>query len=220
MLVTWQRVHAVIEKKLNEEPRTELKTIAPSNVLIVAGPAASGKTTFATRLALRLSSCLFDLDQVTGPLVEQCLALLGQPDYALDQELGQTLRAARYDSLLSAATANILLGRHVVIAAPFSREIHSQDAWQDMVARWSYSARSVRTELVFLECPATLLRERLARRGENRDLLKIELGVDLSSPAPRVDYHAVDGTADSEYEVDRLLGELHLGLPPVVSAGV
>lgn len=195
----------------------------PPNVVIVAGPAASGKTTFATRLALRSSSCLFDLDQITAPLVQQCLALLDQPEYALDQELGRTLRPARYDSLLAAATANIVLGRDVVIAAPFSREISSPPAWQRMVARWSSAGPSsapVNTELLYVQCPPALLRERLVRRGEPRDRLKIESGADLSSPAPVVEHHVVDGAADLDREVDRLLDELHGGRPPVRVAGV
>lgn len=210
-----QGLHAVRKKKSNDESRVELRTVTLSNVLIVAGPAASGKTTFATQLASRLSYSLFDLDQVTGPLVKQCLALLGQPDHALDEDLGQALRPARYESLLSAATANVVLGRDVVIAAPFSRETRSQDSWRDMVARWSPPLANdrvdgVRTELIFVECPAPLLRERLAHRGEPRDLLKIKTGVDLSTPFPRVNFHPVDGTADAEHEVERLLAELDL----------
>ncbi len=219
-----QGPHAVRQKKLNDESRVELRTVPLSNVLIVAGPAASGKTTFATQLASRLSYCLFDLDQVTGPLVKQCLALLGQPDHALDEDLGQALRPARYESLLSAATANVSLGRDVVIAAPFSRETRSPDSWRDMVARWSRPLAidrvlGVRTELVFVECPVPLLRERLAQRGEPRDLLKIRTGVDLSTAPPRVNFHPVDGTADAEHEVERLLAALNLKSVPVSPAG-
>lgn len=203
---------------MNEEPRAQLRTVAPSNVLIVAGPAASGKTTFATCLASRLSYGLFDLDQVTGPLVEHCLALLGQPHHALDEALGRSLRAPRYESLVSVARANIALGHHAVIAAPFSREIQSPDEWRDLVTRWS--SRSVRTELVVVSCPPSVLRERLARRGEPRDLLKIDAATVPSYPTPRVDFHPVDGTADPEHEVVRLLRALHLGLTSCDAAGV
>ena len=183
-----------------DEPRTELRPVASTHVLIVAGPAASGKTTFATRLASRLSYSFFDLDQVTGPLVEQCLSLLGQPLHALDEDLGQVLRAARYEALLSAATANISLGRHAVIAAPFTREIQSPASW-----------------LIVVQCPDEVLRERLARRGEARDLLKLESGAAVSGPLPGVDFHAIDGTMDTEDEIDRLVAALHLGLPRVVA---
>ena len=202
-----------------DEPRTELRTVASTNVLIVAGPAASGKTTFATRLASRLSYSLFDLDQVTGPLVEQCLSLLGQPLHALDEDLGQVLRAARYEALLSAATANISLGRHAVIAAPFTREIQSPASWREMLSHWSNDAAptDVRTELIVVQCPDEVLRERLARRGEARDLLKLESGAAVSGPLPGVDFHAIDGTMDTEDEIDRLVAALHLGLPRVVA---
>lgn len=214
----------MINKRLNEDPRVELRTVAASNVMIVAGPAASGKTTFATQLASRLSYCLFDLDQVTGPLVKQCLALLGQPAHALDEELGQSLRTARYESLLSAASANVALGRDVVIAAPFSREIHSADSWRDMVARWSPPlvddrVLAVRTELVFVECPTSLRRERLAHRGEPRDLLKIETGMDRPAPAPRVNFRSVDGAADAAQEVERLLSGRDVKFVPIDFAG-
>ena len=34
---------------------------------------------------------------------------------------------------------------------------------------------------------------------------------------PGVDFHAIDGTMDTEDEIDRLVAALHLGLPRVVA---
>jgi predicted kinase len=200
-----------------KDPMTDRLYLPESKVLIVAGPAASGKTTFATSLAFRLSYSLFDLDQVTGPLVSYVLASRGEPAHALDEGPGTALRDARYASLLSAASANISLGRHVVIAAPFTKEIADPEVWESLLETWvrranSTRRHSVRVELVYLECPEPVLRERLARRDEARDLLKIGGAVKSRGAVPTVAFHAVDGSSDTEEQIDALLSRLSLGI--------
>ncbi|HEY5302943.1 MAG TPA: AAA family ATPase [Acidimicrobiales bacterium] len=200
-------------------PMTDRLHLPESTVLIVAGPAASGKTTFATSLAFRLSYSLFDLDQVTGPLVSYVLASRDEPEHALDEGPGMALRDARYASLMSAASANISVGRHVVIAAPFTKEVSDAEAWERMLQTWVYGdnpiRRSVRVELLYLQCPESVLRERLARRGEARDLLKIAGAVESHGMAPTVAFHAVDGLSDAEAQVDALLSRLSPQIPQI-----
>ena len=81
----------------------------PAAVLI-GGPPATGKTTLATALAPRLGAALLDLDVATGPLTRVVSDLIGvhDPD---DPALARLTRAARYDTLLGLAEANLQAGR-------------------------------------------------------------------------------------------------------------
>jgi hypothetical protein len=197
------------------EPDGELRPI------VVAGPPGCGKTTFATALALSIQYALFDLDQVTGPLTAVALSLLGQPEHALDEGPGQALRRARYASLLGAAQANVAIGRGVVVAAPFTRELAEPRAWSATVTMLvgpghqdggHTHATSVR--LIYLDCPERIVRERLRSRGAQRDHLKLDdpgrqgrLG---RNEPPRVPHIVVDGTLTTTAQVRRALHDLGL----------
>jgi predicted kinase len=194
----------------------------------VAGPAACGKTTFATALARRLRYALFDLDQVTGPLSAAALSLLGRAEHAFDEAgPGQELREARYASLLDAARANVAIGRGVVVAAPFTRELAGPSAWRDLVARLTGRAPApvagagpASVALVFLECPRSVVLERLRARGAARDRLKLEdpgaVEQLVTDAPPRVPHLVVDGTIATEDQVERALAGL--GLRAAVAA--
>lgn len=80
----------------------------PAAVLI-GGPPATGKSTLAAALAPRLGAALLDLDVATGPLTRVVSDLIGvhDPD---DPALARLTRAARYDTLLGLAEANLQAG--------------------------------------------------------------------------------------------------------------
>ena len=134
--------------------------------IVVAGPAACGKTTFATALARRLGFALFDLDQVTGSLSAAALSLLGRAEHAFDEGgPGKELREARYASLVDTARANVSIGWGVVLAAPFTSELADPVAWRNLVGRLaaaapSSGARLPAVALVYLDCPAPVILER------------------------------------------------------------
>jgi predicted kinase len=204
---------------------------AGPTAIVVSGPAACGKTTFATALARRLGFALFDLDQVTGSLSAAALNLLGKAEHALDEEgPGKELREARYTSLVDAARANLSIGWGVVLAAPFTRELADPIAWRNLVGRLtapapSPAARLPAVVLVYLNCPAPVIFERLRTRGAARDRLKLEghgsaQPIGIHAP-PKVPYLEVDGTLPTLAQVGTVLSDLGLSsqVPAPVVAG-
>jgi len=202
---------------------------AGPTAIVVSGPAACGKTTFATALARRLRFALFDLDQVTGSLSEAVLSLLGKAEHAFDEEgPGKELREARYSSLVDAARANLSIGWGVVLAAPFTRELADPAAWRNLVGRLTVSApnpaaRLPAVVLVYLHCPAPVLFERLRSRGAPRDRLKLEgqgsaQRLSIHAP-PKVPFLAVDGTLPTLAQVETVLSGLGLASEVPAPAG-
>jgi predicted kinase len=199
--------------------------------IVVSGPAACGKTTFATALARRLGFALFDLDQVTGSLSAAALSLLGKAEQAFDEAgPGKELREARYTSLVDAARANVSIGWGVVLAAPFTRELAAPAAWRNLAGRLAAahpgsSASLSAVVLVYLDCPAPVILQRLRSRGAARDRLKLESQAAahrLGAPTPpKVPYLAVDGMLPTLEQVETVLSGLGLSneVPARAAAG-
>ncbi len=174
--------------------------------VLVGGPPATGKTTLAEALAPRLDAALLDLDVATGPLTRVVAELAGSRDLD-DPVLAGLTRAARYDTLLDLAEANLRAGRPVVLVAPFSTERVRPAAWAATTRR--LPARAV---LVWLHLPADELTRRLTQRALARDEGKIRdpasylAGLDLEPPA--VPHLALDATRPTGELVAAVLGHL------------
>jgi predicted kinase len=160
--------------------------------VLIGGPPATGKTTLATALAPRLEAALLDLDVATGPLTRVVAGLAGTGDLD-DPVLAGLTRAARYDTLLDLAEANLRAGRPVVLVAPFSAERARPAAWAAATRRLPAPST-----MVWLYLPADELVRRLTQRGLARDEGKIRdpasylTEVDLEPPA--VPHLALDAT--------------------------
>jgi predicted kinase len=174
--------------------------------VLLGGPPATGKSTLAMALAPRLDAALLDLDTATGPLTRVVSELAGAGD--LDDPVLATLtRAARYDTLLGLAEANLTAGRCVVLVAPFSAERASPAAWSALTRRLTAPAT-----MVWLHLPAGELVRRLTGRALARDASKISdpaaylTGLDLGPPA--VPHLAVDAAQPTAAQVGAVLGQL------------
>ena len=146
-----------------------LVRLVPAAV-IVSGPPASGKTTLATALAASLHYAIVDLDTVTGPLTRAALRLSTGDAAAIDSPAGSELRAARYETLLDVAAANIDVGIGVVIAAPFTAERSSPEGFAGAVRRLGVDGR---VALVVIDAPENIVRSRLESRNAPRDRAKL-----------------------------------------------
>ena len=174
--------------------------------VLIGGPPATGKSTLAMALAPRLDAALLDLDVATGPLTRVVSDLIGvhDPD---EPALARLTRAARYDTLLGLAEANLQAGRPVVLVAPFSAERAQPSAW-------AASTRRIAGEptMVWLYLPPEELIERLTRRALARDENKIRdpesflTGLDLEPPA--VPHLALDASQPTATLVKSLLDHL------------
>jgi predicted kinase len=174
--------------------------------VLIGGPPGCGKTTLGTALAPRLDAALLDLDVATGPLTRVVAGLAGTGDLD-DPVLAGLTRAARYDTLLDLAEANLRAGRPVVLVAPFSAERARPAAWADTTRR--LPARAL---LAWLHLPADELISRLTKRALARDEGKVRdpasylTGLDLAPPA--VPHLALDATQPVATLVESVLAAL------------
>ena len=164
--------------------------------VLIGGPPATGKSTLAAALAPELGAALLDLDVATGPLTRVVSDLVGVRDLD-DPVLAGLTRAARYDTLLGLADANLRAGLPVVLVAPFSAERAQPSAWADTTRRLAGDPT-----MVWLNLPAGELIRRLTRRALARDENKIRdpasflTGLDLQPPAvPHLPLDAAQPTA-------------------------
>ena len=150
--------------------------------VLIGGPPATGKSTLAAALDPRLAAALLDLDVATGPLTRVVSGLAGVADLD-DPVLAGLTRAARYDTLLGLAAANLRAGRPVVLVAPFTAERAQPAAWAALAGRLA-----VPPVLVWLHLPPQELIARLTRRALSRDEDKLRdpaaflVGLDLQPP--------------------------------------
>lgn len=170
----------------------------------MSGPPASGKTTLATALATSLQYAIVDLDTVTGPLTRAALRMAAGDEAAIDSPAGSGLRAARYETLLDVAAANLDLGFGVVIAAPFTAERSSAGLFGEIVRR-------LRTDvaLLYIDAPDEVVRQRLESRHAPRDRSKLKGPRAVASPSPVVpDAIVVDGTKNLDDQLAEALEAL------------
>ena len=162
--------------------------------VLIGGPPATGKSTLATALAPELGAALLDLDVATGPLTRVVSDLIGVRDLD-DPVLAGLTRAARYDTLLGLADANLRAGRPVVLVAPFSAERARPSAWAAIVRRLGGEPT-----MVWLHLPPDELVRRLTQRALARDENKIRdpasflTGLDLEPPV--VPHLALDASPE------------------------
>jgi AAA domain len=146
----------------------------------------------------------------TAPLTRVISGLTGVHDLD-DPALAGLTRAARYDTLLGLAAANLRAERPVVLVAPFSAERAGLPAW-------AHTAQRLATEptLVWLHLPPDELVRRLTRRAEPRDQTKIRdpasflTALDLTPPS--VPHLPLDATQPTPTQVQAVLH--HLSRPP------
>ncbi len=174
--------------------------------VLVGGPPATGKSTLAAALAPHLGAALLDLDVATGPLTRVVSDLIGVRDLD-DPALAGLTRAARYDTLLGLAEANLRAGRPVVLVAPFSTERARPSAWATTTRRLEGDPT-----LVWLHLPPEELIRRLRRRALARDESKVRdpasflAGLDLAPPV--IPHLPLDASQPTDTQVQAILTHL------------
>ena len=135
---------------------------------VVCGAPGAGKTTFAKKLAKELSAVLLDSDQVTQRLIMAGLQLAGMDVNDRDSPAYKTVyRDAVYETLWDLAVIN---GAHlpVIVVGPFTREC-GEASWPDAIVQRT----GMPITIWFVRCAASLRKQRIKVRGEERDLAKL-----------------------------------------------
>ena len=133
-------------------------------LFIVCGRPASGKSTYAAKLAVEKHAALLDIDTVTERLVRTALIEKGSDPNDRDSEyFKSTFRVPIYETLFDIAKEN-LFHIDVVLVGPFTREIENSD-WPSKME----GILGTKVEVHYIYCPEDLRRERLQKRGNPRD---------------------------------------------------
>ena len=135
---------------------------------IICGSPGSGKSVYGKALAEKRGAVLLDIDFSTERLVRLCLAESGHnPDDRDSAYFKKTFRQPIYDTLFDIAREN-LAWIDVVIVGPFTREIRNAD-WPSEISKMLDGP----VEIHYLYCKPDIRKDRLIRRGNSRDRLKL-----------------------------------------------
>lgn len=147
-----------------------------SSLLVVAGPAGSGKTTVANDVAEKHCLPHLDFDIVTSRLVDEERARGNDENEAA---LLLRLKVERY-RVFAAAVSTALTTNDVVIAsAPFTSHLQSSASWADWVAQLPTGTT---VTIAWLQIDPARRLVRLAERASTRDSQLI-----ASTSVPEVD---------------------------------
>ena len=167
------------------------------DVLLIAGPAGSGKSTLGAALAARGRLPLLDLDTLTNPLLD---ALGPEPPagHWNDASWRSVVRPARYACLLAVAAEQVRTGTGAILVAPFSAEMSGGSEWEDLVSAVAPAVPVV----CWLASSAALRSARIAARAEPRDRAAAA-GTNASSP-PRVPHLGLDAALPTAAQVEQV----------------
>lgn len=175
-------------------------------IVVVAGPAGSGKTTLGRALARTLRLPLLDLDTITNPVLDGVGALADHdwPAGAThwnDAALRPTVRPARYAALLATLADQRDAGVGAVLVAPFTAELRGGEEWDALV-----EAAGVVPRVVWLRADAATLADRRAGRAADRDAHIVDAPSDVEPQVRHLTIEAALSTSQQLASVKRALG--------------
>jgi predicted kinase len=140
---------------------------------LVIGTAGSGKSTIARRLAREHAAAYLDKDAMSARFVEAALVAAGYApgDRESNEFYRERILPLEYDSLLDVAGANLRVGRPVVIDAPFSPYLSDPTFITAAAERFDWPPVDI--EVIRVRVPPAALRDRLRKRGLERDRRKL-----------------------------------------------
>lgn len=179
-------------------------------LIVVAGCAASGKSTIARILARLMGATYIDKDDATRRLTDLALTLGGheptdrESDFYVDR-----IRDLEYDTMFAIANANLDIGNDVVVSAPFLNVIKDYDAWNTL--RYPIACDSFDVDIIWIEHDAKAEHARMIARAATRDGNKLsdwgkyEQSVENIEPDDRYDalrFENADGSSPDDVAWD------------------
>ena len=136
---------------------------------IVMGAPAAGKTTYAKRLAKEKKASLIDIDSATERVVQAGLDLATKnPDDRDSPFFKDSFREPIYETLFAIAKDN-LCHNSVILVGPFTLEARDANWLENLKLRFGTSVFAH-----FITCDPETRHQRMAKRGNPRDLVKLE----------------------------------------------
>lgn len=184
-------------------------------LLLVAAPAASGKTFIGKKIAQSFGDCTYlDLDSL-NVLSERVCAAAGRP---FDKDEGffrEFVREYEYRALFDFAFEALAFSRLVIVTAPMTREVRDEDRFSQLVARGA--AHEAAVIPVWVLADATACKNNMLRRGADRDWSKCLnpdeylSRVEFSRPPLISSFWQVDNRCAASWrnDVDRIVTEIN-----------
>ena len=141
---------------------------SPPDLVLVAGPAGSGKTTLARRLCRELKMPFYDYDSVCEPFLSALQRREGLSKRS--SAFTQAYREACYKAFFDAVFDTISVGLGAVVAAPLAEEMSTPGFFASL--REKHGFDFFVTDLC-IEIGEDDLRRNITMRGSERDVEKL-----------------------------------------------
>jgi predicted kinase len=176
-----------------------------TNLVLVAGFAGSGKTTFAKFLSSVTGWALLDKDVLTRPLVESMMsALNGDPNDRHSESYRVHVRPVEYRRLADTTFANIDKGLSTVVTAPFLAEVVDPQWLRRLIHRCA--TVNTHLEVVWVGVDLETMYTYLQRRDAARDAWKLNHWGDYLAQTdvtvrPQIPHFYVDNSLKSAVQL-------------------
>lgn len=138
---------------------------------LVCGLPASGKTTFAKKLAQQTGAAFFDSDTTTDLIIQAAHRAAEIDPHDRDSPIyKQTYREPVYETLFALAAEN-LAHTDVIIAGPFTAELKNKNEWHKILEK-RFSPHRVEMHHLSIDEKERILR--MKNRGAYRDSYKLK----------------------------------------------
>ena len=140
-------------------------------LVLVAAPPACGKTYASELIAKNLEHTVYlDKDDLSE-LVRTSFAVADEA-FDMDGDFYITnIRASEYSTILNIALSSLRFEDTVILNAPFGKEVRDSEYIRSLKRR--VNSMNAELILIWVSAPTNVCRERMAKRGYERDLLKL-----------------------------------------------
>lgn len=144
-------------------------------VAFIGGESGTGKTSLARKLASTCTGCvLLDKDPATWALSENILINLKRPRHdRSSRDYLTKVRPFEYATLTSLLEENLPYNHHIVVCAPFLKEMTVPD-WVASTRSNLHRLYGAQSLFIWMSCDLATAKSRIFKRSATRDVSKMQ----------------------------------------------